>query len=264
MGVRLLLPFVLMLVVVSVNTAPSVLFAQSGEPNTQDIVITNGSASPSVVQVPVGASIRWINSDSKAHELVLEFDDGFVLPLLNLEPGTDFTMAFTDSEALLFRSLNDAAVTGSITISTATPLNTPAPTTGAPIPSATAVSTSPAIAATATPRPATATPTPRVATATPPPPTSTPTNPVSTAVANTTSEPVVATTATATPTTQVAATTPIPTPPPPAAGGLGLVAEGGPGGVLWLGILGAAVMTFAISALLYSGSKNRITFERRR
>lgn len=241
MGSRRSLSLVAISIVVFFGVLPGAVRAQSGEPNTQDIVITSGSASPSVVQVPVGASIRWINMDAKSHELVLEFSDGFELPLLTLQPGSDFTMAFTDSEALLFRSLNDPGVSGSITVGTASPVSTPTPTIGGIVRSATAVATSPSAAA----GPATSTPRPAG---------------TANATAVATRQPVEA----ATPTRNSVGSTPVATPPPPAAGGLGLVAERSSGGFFWLGILGAAVMAFAVSALLFSGSKKRITFERRK
>lgn len=220
MGARATLTIILLSVVASVAVGSGVLRAQSGEPNTQDIVITNGSASPSVLQVAVGASIRWVNHDTKSHELVLRFDDGFVLPLLDLQPGADFTMAFADNEALKFLSRNAPGVSGSIVIGSASPL-------------------------------------PTYATVTAPTTRQNPSQPLST------TEPVIATTATPTATSAVAPTS-IPTPPPPSAGGLGLVADGGPTGTLWLGFLGAAVMMLAMSALLHSGSRKRILIERKR
>lgn len=248
MGIRRFLTLVVTTFVAF--AAASELNAQSGEPNTQDIVITSGSASPSVVQVPAGASIRWINMDAKSHELVLEFSDGFELPLITLEPGSDFTMAFTDSEALLFRSLSDPGVSGSITVGTATPVSTPTLSTGGMVRSATAVATSPAAAATPT-GPATSAPRPAGTVNAP-------------AIAGAPRQPVEATTSAATPPRTPIGSTPVATPPPPAAGGLGLAADRDSGGVYWLGILGAALMLFAVSGLLFSGSKKRITFERRK
>lgn len=239
MSVRLFLPIVALCLLAGVVAVPAGLRAQTGEPNTQNIGITRGNASPSVVQVPVGASIRWVNNDTKVHELVLKFDDGFVLPLPDLEPGADFTMAFTDAESLLFRSVNDPGVRGTITIGTRAPIatNTLAPSANAPLPAATVFDPpGPEATATAT----------------------------RTIVAIGTTEAVSVGISTVSPTDEVVPATPIPTPPPPEAGGLGLVADRSRVGVLWLGFLGAAVMALAASSLLLSGSRKRITVERRR
>jgi hypothetical protein len=109
--------------------------------------------------------------------------------------------------------------------------------------------------ATSTPRPATATPRPAIATPVPG------TISTSTPAASSTTQGSEVSTATPTAQSSAVAGTPIPTPPPPSAGGLGLVAEGGTSGFVWMALLGAALMAFALSALFWAGSNKRISFE---
>lgn len=292
MRVRTFGPLLLLLTALGAGLVPAPLFGQSGEPGTHDIVIASGTASPSAVQIGVGSSVRWVNNDSVSHELVLEFSDGFIFPLLDLQPGADFTLVFTEAETVLFRSENDPGVQGTITVGT--PSTTPTATTVPPTATSAPASTATAAPATSTPTTVsaanTATPSPTspsgstatatsvaAATNTPAPPASSPTSPPTQGAetpspstpAATATPPVSSTTegseaATSTPTSDSTAVagTPMPTPPPPSAGGLGLVADGSPSGFAWLALLGAAVMAFAASALFWSGSSKRITFER--
>ncbi len=136
---------------------------------------TTSSSRPATRRRPtcksVGSSVRWINNDSIAHELVLDFSDGVSSPLLDLQPGADFTLAFSDAETVTFRSEDDPGVTGTIVVGSSAPAPTATSTTAAStattvaptatsttVPQSTAT-TQPANTATATTAASTATPT---------------------------------------------------------------------------------------------------------
>lgn len=206
-----------------------VAYAQPG-PETERITIESGGEfDPAEIQIAAGWSIEWVNDDSEAHTLHIDFGEDEPFNVGEVRSGESVTIAFDEEGTFGFFLDGDDQDAGTITVGddAESPTNTPQ--------------------ATATQQPST------VETATPQP---TPTQPGDAVAAPSTTEtPTPTPSATSTPAAQ-------PTPPPPSAGTGGLFSTGGDvaslGGILF----GLAAMLLALSSVLHSASRGRVSVHR--